>query len=59
MTLASWSTLRWELETEYHRPGDLETICQIVMNINPAYKEAPSRCFVRDGRVFPNLRYSY
>lgn len=43
----------------YHRPGDLEAIHQIVLKANPAYKEAPSRCFVRDGRVFPNLLYYY
>jgi FkbM family methyltransferase len=43
----------------YHQPGDLESIQQIVMNANPAYKEAPSRCFERDGRVFPNLLYYY
>lgn len=43
----------------YHRPGDLEAIHQIVLKANPAYREAPSRCFVRDGRVFPNLLYYY
>jgi FkbM family methyltransferase len=43
----------------YHRPGDLESIHEIVMKANPAYREAPSRCFERDGRVFPNLLYYY
>jgi FkbM family methyltransferase len=43
----------------YHRPGDLESIHQIVLKANPAYREAPSRCFERDGRVFPNLLYYY
>jgi FkbM family methyltransferase len=43
----------------YHRPGDLEGIHQIVMKANPAYREAPARCFERDGRVFPNLLYYY
>jgi FkbM family methyltransferase len=43
----------------YHRPGDLDAIHQAVMKINPAYTEAPSRCFERDGRVFPNLLYYY
>jgi FkbM family methyltransferase len=43
----------------YHRPGDLEGIHQIVLKANPAYREAPSRCFERDGKVFPNLLYYY
>ena len=43
----------------YHRPGDLEGIHQIVLKTNPDYREAPSRCFERDGRVFPNLLYYY
>jgi FkbM family methyltransferase len=43
----------------YHRPGDLESISQIVLKANPDYREAPSRCFERDGRVFPNLLYYY
>lgn len=43
----------------YHRPGDLEEIHQIVLKANPAYRETPSRCFERDGRVFPNLLYYY
>jgi FkbM family methyltransferase len=43
----------------YHRPGDLEGIHQVVLKTNPAYREAPSRCFERDGRVFPNLLYYY
>jgi FkbM family methyltransferase len=43
----------------YHRPGDLEAIHQRVLTGNPAYREAPSRCFERDGRVFPNLLYYY
>ena len=43
----------------YHRPGDLEGIHQIVMKTNPGYREVPSRCFERDGRVFPNLLYYY
>ena len=43
----------------YHRPGDLEGIHEIVLKTNPGYREAPSRCFERDGRVFPNLLYYY
>jgi FkbM family methyltransferase len=43
----------------YHRPGDLDGIHEIVLKANPAYREMPSRCFEKDGRVFPNLLYYY